>query len=46
MTRPDSPPSPPSPPVLTADWRHLLMLNYDVEPDILGRYTPAGTNGI
>ena len=40
MTRPDSPPSPP---FLTADWRHLLMLNYEVEPDILGRYIPAGT---
>ena len=28
---------------LTAEWRHLVMLNYEVAPEILAPYTPAGT---
>ncbi len=28
---------------LTAEWRNLLMLNYEVEPSLLQRYVPAGT---
>ena len=28
---------------LTADWRHLLMLNYPVDPAILTPYLPRGT---
>jgi uncharacterized protein YqjF (DUF2071 family) len=34
----------PSPPVfLTAEWRTLLLLNYDVDPRILMPFVPAGT---
>jgi len=33
-----------SPPVfLTAEWRHLAMLNYEIEPEILAPLVPAGT---
>jgi uncharacterized protein YqjF (DUF2071 family) len=33
-----------SPPVfLTAEWRHLAMLNYEVDPKILAPFIPAGT---
>jgi uncharacterized protein len=28
---------------LTAEWRYLAMLNYEVEPAILNRYVPPGT---
>ena len=28
---------------LTADWRHLLMLNYSVNPALLQPFVPAGT---
>jgi uncharacterized protein YqjF (DUF2071 family) len=28
---------------LTAEWRDLVMLNYEVEPGLLDRYVPAGT---
>ncbi len=28
---------------LTAEWRHLAMLNYEIEPQILQPYVPAGT---
>ena len=28
---------------LTAEWRHLLMLNYEVTPDLLSKYIPRGT---
>ena len=28
---------------LTADWRDLALLNYEVEPDVLAPYVPAGT---
>ena len=28
---------------LTAEWRHLLMLNYEVSPSLLEPYIPAGT---
>lgn len=30
-------------PFLTAEWRHLLMLNYDVERELLEPLVPAGT---
>src|SRR5665213_1492337 len=29
-------------PFLTAEWRHLLMLNYAVAPDLLRPYLPCG----
>jgi uncharacterized protein YqjF (DUF2071 family) len=28
---------------LTAEWRDLVMLNYEVDPQWLGKYLPAGT---
>ena len=28
---------------LRAEWRHLLMLNYEVDPEILRAHVPAGT---
>ena len=28
---------------LTAEWRHLAMLNYEVDPALLARHVPAGT---
>jgi uncharacterized protein YqjF (DUF2071 family) len=28
---------------LTAEWRHLVMLNYEVDPVILAPFVPAGT---
>jgi len=28
---------------LTAEWRDLVMLNYEVDPRLLGRYIPRGT---
>ncbi len=28
---------------LTADWRHLAMLNYEVDPTLLAKFVPAGT---
>ena len=28
---------------LTAEWRHLAMLNYEIEPSILTPFVPAGT---
>ncbi|HMW61862.1 MAG TPA: DUF2071 domain-containing protein, partial [Leptospiraceae bacterium] len=27
---------------LTADWRHLLLVNYEVNPDILAPHVPRG----
>jgi uncharacterized protein YqjF (DUF2071 family) len=30
-------------PFLTADWRYLLILNYEVDPDVLAPLIPAGT---
>ncbi len=30
-------------PFLTAEWRHLVMLNYRVEPSLLESFVPAGT---
>jgi uncharacterized protein YqjF (DUF2071 family) len=30
-------------PFVTAEWRHLLMLNYAVEPELLEPFVPAGT---
>jgi uncharacterized protein YqjF (DUF2071 family) len=30
-------------PFLTAEWRNLLMLNYELEPAMLRAYVPAGT---
>jgi uncharacterized protein len=36
--------TPNSPPVfLTAEWRHLAMLNYEIDPKILAPFVPAGT---
>ncbi len=28
---------------LTAEWRSLAMVNYEVDPTVLGRFVPAGT---
>jgi hypothetical protein len=28
---------------LTAEWRHLAMLNYEADPKILAPFVPAGT---
>src|ERR1700724_3570445 len=28
---------------LSAEWRDLVMLNYEVEPNLLSRYVPPGT---
>ena len=28
---------------LTAEWRHLAMLNFEVDPKVLDRFVPAGT---
>src|ERR1700687_2292845 len=28
---------------LSADWRDLAMLNYEVDPDLLRKHVPAGT---
>jgi uncharacterized protein YqjF (DUF2071 family) len=28
---------------LTAEWRDLAMVNFEVEPDVLAPYVPAGT---
>jgi uncharacterized protein len=28
---------------LTAEWRHLVMLNYEVDPSLLLKFLPAGT---
>ena len=28
---------------LTAEWRHLAMLNYEVAPEVLAPYVPRGT---
>lgn len=28
---------------LSAEWRDLVMLNYEVDPDLLTRYVPSGT---
>lgn len=33
----------PKPIFLTGEWRHLVMLNYEVEPHILKKYVPIGT---
>jgi hypothetical protein len=30
-------------PFLTAEWRHLLMLNYEMDPRLLHPHVPAGT---
>jgi len=30
-------------PFLTASWRHLAMLNYDIAPEVLRPFVPAGT---
>src|ERR1700733_3812823 len=29
---------------LSAEWRDLVMLNYDVEPSLLNRHVPPGTS--
>jgi uncharacterized protein YqjF (DUF2071 family) len=33
----------PRKPFLTAEWRHLAMLNYAIDPQILRPLVPAGT---
>ncbi len=30
-------------PFLRAEWRHLALLNFEVDPRILGKFVPAGT---
>jgi uncharacterized protein YqjF (DUF2071 family) len=30
-------------PLLTAEWRHLVMLNYEIDPAIVTPYVPSGT---
>lgn len=35
--------TPPAPPFLTAEWRWLVMLNYEVDPALLRPLVPAGT---
>jgi uncharacterized protein len=30
-------------PFLTAEWKHLAMLNYEIEPSVLAPFIPAGT---
>src|SRR5438477_13050448 len=30
-------------PFLTAEWRHLAMLNYAIDPELLEPFKPAGT---
>ena len=35
--------SPPKRVFLSAEWRDLVMLNYDVEPSLLSRFVPPGT---
>lgn len=30
-------------PLLTAEWRHLLILNYEIDPEILSPFLPVGT---
>src|SRR5580698_5765695 len=32
-----------SPVFLTAEWRHLAMMNYEIDPEILAPFIPAGT---
>jgi uncharacterized protein YqjF (DUF2071 family) len=32
-----------SPQFLTAEWKHLAMLNYEIEPSLLAPYVPSGT---
>jgi uncharacterized protein YqjF (DUF2071 family) len=31
------------PAFLTAEWRFLVMLNYAVDPELLARFVPRGT---
>jgi uncharacterized protein YqjF (DUF2071 family) len=40
---PRTTPRPTSHPFLTAQWRHLVMLNYDVDPDVIAPFVPLGT---
>jgi uncharacterized protein len=35
--------TPPTKRFLTAGWHHLVMLNFEVEPAVVARYLPAGT---
>src|SRR5690606_34983243 len=30
-------------PFLTADWKHLILINYEVNPELLKPYLPTGT---
>jgi uncharacterized protein len=38
-----SPGTLPPPPFLTAEWRHLAMLNYEIDPSVLEPLVPRGT---
>lgn len=31
------------PPFLTAEWRYLVMLNYEIDPNVLQNFVPKGT---
>ncbi len=33
----------PQPPFLSAEWKNLIMLNYEVDPNVLQPYLPSGT---
>jgi uncharacterized protein YqjF (DUF2071 family) len=33
----------PRPPFLTAQWRHLAMLNFEIDPQVLKPFVPVGT---
>ena len=33
----------PGAPFLTAQWHHLAMLNYEIDPKVLLPFVPAGT---
>jgi uncharacterized protein YqjF (DUF2071 family) len=43
MERPFPTPDPPAAPFLKAEWRHLAMLNYPVDPNALSGFVPRGT---
>jgi uncharacterized protein YqjF (DUF2071 family) len=43
MPPPADSPNSSAPVFLTAEWRHLAMLNYEVAPDIIAPFVPAGT---
>lgn len=42
-TRPETPPPGRTRPFLAAEWRHLAMANWEVEPGVVAPFVPAGT---